>query len=1290
MNTHRNYKTAALTLALGLTMALTVTGRAADWKLAGDAAESSLSADQVTLSLSAGGTVSAAREYPVKAGAAVALSFNYLGGALGPVEPLTVTVRWLTAEGKNIDDDRAPLGFPPLARTWTFTKNDKTAVAVADTVITPDRAAKALVALTLARDLGGRAASGPVKVTVSGFQLKEGEIRSAGLELGDSGPADAGPLSAPPDGVKFPENLVTNGALEEGAETPTGWKIEGDNRGGAAEWVTGGAFSGQRALKVSDRGPFVKSWERQTGDPYVPGGKPGGGWVGSREEVSARWVSEPVPAEPGRVYQAQAFVWLANRANYDRLMPSPIRIQFLDKNGNVLHNTNIHNDLLPDARMVTRDGWVFVITRPNPAPAGTVALRAAVVMHHAAFTTDATTGAVSVIADNRNFYLVDNISVYPLPADTKVTLDNAEQARREALSAGLVPFVPSSPAHRPNTFNVEVKTQHAGGVIVVPRDNGGAAPTITLSAANLLGDPRTAEVTYTLVNIDDKKLGTGTLTLELPPFGAATADLALPPGLPYGPYLLEYVMQFKGEAADGAAGSARFGLVPPRADTLADHARLDYPFSLWMPGMGERVFGTPDEEAFGQFVQTAGAGKTWFGAGGIYVSDILRHGQGGHQQVVDSLAKKIEQGQFLAEHWKKYNVQPLGRFEPSAYVVPEAEWDDMNYIVETYTRELGKVGVNFWRWGTEFTHGGAVELDRDRYPEGQHGVQGQQTYLNWGRQGTLRQYYKEYAAAYAAAKRGNPDCRFGPQSASDVQGNVLKAFFQLCTNKQIDSFGMNTYISAFSIWPPNVYQLTKNGVPDLPIFISEFGAQGTSPIGADHLAREKKQCGGMVTYWTTMLQAFPTLCHVEMWGMSYGDDDGSLTYRGAARPPYYAYAVMTSLLGPGKFTDTYQLPGASVYVRQYSTRPGVVAVVWAKEPDTQVELNVGGDRAELYDLFGNLTPLTADKNCVTVSAGPDPVYVVSANGIKPGTTVELKISHATRERGQYRVSVSVTNKRDEAISGSLELIADGPLKVAGRERAISQLAPGAAVEEVFKVTPIGKELRDKRVTVRARLTVGDKVYQLTAPLNFHAATRGAAPISDAQAPAWDDRELQMAANRADQFANISDANKPWGGPTDISVQAGFRWDDVNLYAMFRVTDDVFCPPEGQWLWHRDIIELLIDTNRTLTLGPNYTMLSLGLLPDGARAQRWDGKLPGGDVPGGKLSVTRQGVLTVYEAAIPWKEIDPAFKPAAGGVISLAWSVDEYDGPGTGRRAMSWFSLAHAKNPSEFGDLLLVE
>lgn len=1267
-------------LSLALAISLPVaSASSADWALSGDATHSSITETGFTLSLPDSGEVAASAEFTVEAYARLNLSFTYAGEGLGAGHPVGLAVRWLDAAGEDVDVERSALGFPPAARIWMFTQNASASdkIAVSDNLTAPERAVKAVVEFRLEKPPGKSSSRGAMSVVVSSFALNPGEGEVRGIEVPDSGPADAGPLSTKPDGHAFVENLVANGALEEGEKSPVGWRIEGDNRNNSAEWISGGAFSGRHAFKLTDRGPYVKSWDRAPGDPFVPGAEPGGNYSEAREEVSARWVSEPVPATPGAAYQAAAFLWYANRSYIDRGMVNPVRIQFLDAKGEVIPPGR-WDDWLPDRRVLTTPGWVFVAGKPVTAPENAASLRTVVALHHAFYDRDQ--GSQRKLPTERGFILVDNIAVFELPEDAD--LENAGRAFAAAAAAEKLPFVPSSPAHRPSNLEVVARTEHPGGLIIVDPDKGAAEASLALDVTNYLGDARNGKAAYEIVDIDENVIAKGEANVTLNPYGQADAAVSLPEDLPYGPYLLRYALTLDGEK-ETTQGVSRFGTMPPRSTSVEERGRMDYPFSLWMHTFRSSI-GTPEEVVLGRLADSAGVGKTWFGAGNTHLEHFVRIQD--PEQRKEAIAEEIRKARENMAAWRKYGVTPMAALQ-GPNLLEESEYPVLAETVAAFVNALKEDGITQWRWGTESMHGRVRELDRATVEDGTVSGQGGSNYLYWGRRGTVRQYWAEYFVAYNAAKEADPNSSFGPQVASDTGGNVLRLFFKLGTAKDLDTFGMNTYISAFSIWPANVRQLEDHGAGDTPLHASEFSADAAAAnTGEGHLAEEKAASHRMVAYWVAVLDSFPTIFHLEQWGLRLGDDDRSLTYQGAIRPQYLAYATMTNVLGAGTFTARHDLPGAMLYVRDRSEQDGAVGVLWSKDRPIQVDIEVDAEKAEVIDLWGNRTELPVTNGVVTVEAGPQLVYVVGGKGMKPAAGVGFEVTHATTEAGKYRVKVNLKNETRDAISGELEFIADGPLRVTERKRTVDALEPGAAREFFFDVEPV-VPMRDERIGIRIRLDIGSRVYESSESLNFHSASR--AELSEGAAlPEWTDEMLTQVANRADQV-HLMNSPKPWGGPEDLSAVGGFQWDDDNLYVKIRVTDDLYYPPEAEvGMWNRDVIEFLVDVNRTLVRADSFTMFSLAEFPEGPQVQRWDGPLPQGDVPGGNVTVEREGTVTTYTASIPWKEIDPDFTPEPGRVIALCWSADDHDGGDTRRRCISWFSHATHKNAAQFGDLLL--
>ncbi len=1209
-------------------------------------------------------------------------SFSFQGEGVSRDFPLQLKIRWRDSAGADVDEENLALGFPLDAREWSFTAKS---AEVAETLTVPARAVAAEVGFRISV---GKTPPKTVVVTVRDFSFAAGELPRKGIEIAASGPDDAGPVAPTPPGLSLPRNLVPNPTFEQGGKVPDGWGLEGDNRNGSASWTLGGAYSGRRALRINDRGPTIKSWERKPGDPIFPGGKPTDNRASAREEISARWVSDPVPAKAGKFYQTTAFYWFAGRGLNPPNLVNPVRLQFLDGEGRVLTpERDLWYDWFVNTDAALLPGWVFVPGQPVQAPEGTSRLRVVVGMVHAFHQGDLKR-AVKNIPGTWEYVLVDNIAAYEVPVEAVPGrgTDKSRTTFRAAAAASLVPHVPSSPSHRPDSLRVEIQTPGPAGLILVPADQRqGMSLDAGLLLQNHLGDPRSGKVNYAALSLDGREVASGEAPFSLGSYGSVRVPASLPSDLPFGPYKLRYHIKIDGEAL-AVEGSSRMGLLPAATSTARERARMDYPFSLWAHSFRHQI-GTPDEEIIGRLAEAAGMGKTWFGAGDIWFGNFLKTDDPAKRE--SQIEEQLTESRRIAETWRKYGVTPMGFFQPPHEVVPPEKYPLLREVIGRFVSGLGRDGIRIWRHGTEFMHGGVRELDRARHETGQVGGQGRADYLYWGRKGTVRQYWQEYFEAHAAAKGANPDCLFGPQVASDIGGNVLRLFFQVGRPDQIDIFGMNTYISAHSLWGPNFREFEKQGLGQIPVFASEYaGGNESDPRAENSPTLEHAASRKMVRQWVDVLSSFPTIFQLEMWGLILADDERSLTYKREIRAPYLAFANMTAQLGAGTFGKPLDVPGVAMYVRQRPLRDTPVAVLWSKGHPLPFELEIEGATATVVDLWGNRTSIAAAAGRVTVPVGEDPVYVTGGGFIRPAAGFGVVIDHSGTAAGRREIAVSITNDRAIPVSGTLELIALGPLRIADRKRDLANLNPGETRTLSFPAEPVAV-MADRRVGIRSRFTVDGKTYDSVANLNFHEARKVVMPqTTDATPGTWADAELTQVANRADQAA--PDA-KAWKGPADLSAKAGFRWNEQNLHARFEVRDDHHVPPDQtKGIWLRDVIELLIDTGRTREPGSHFTMLSLGQFPGGPKVHRWDGPLPQGEISGARITFRRADDVSIYEATIPWKEISPDFQPNAGTVISLAWTLDDNDGEGTGRRNISWFSRANDKNAGEFGDIILVE
>lgn len=168
----------------------------------------------------------------------------------------------------------------------------------------------------------------------------------------------------------------------------------------------------------------------------------------------------------------------------------------------------------------------------------------------------------------------------------------------------------------------------------------------------------------------------------------------------------------------------------------------------------------------------------------------------------------------------------------------------------------------------------------------------------------------------------------------------------------------------------------------------------------------------------------------------------------------------------------------------------------------------------------------------------------------------------------------------------------------------------------------------------------------------------------------------------------------WGGMDDLSAAGFVQWDEKNLYIGVEVTDDNHSQAEEpDNLWQGDSVRIAIDPRADAgSVIAGYHELGFALGDDGTlKSWRWIAPpaVATGDISGQvSFSAVRNGVKTVYEAAIPWEFImgnDTEGPPAHLGFSLL---INENDGNGH-RGFMEYMGgIGSVKDPGLFGIMAL--
>ncbi|RAV06417.1 S-layer homology domain-containing protein [Paenibacillus sp. YN15] len=389
----------------------------------------------------------------------------------------------------------------------------------------------------------------------------------------------------------------------------------------------------------------------------------------------------------------------------------------------------------------------------------------------------------------------------------------------------------------------------------------------------------------------------------------------------------------------------------------------------------------------------------------------------------------------------------------------------------------------------------------------------------------------------------------------------------------------------------------------------------------------------------------------------------------------------------------------TVHVERYglgTENPGRLDPVLPEGWQTEGELGFGPGNAPV--VLTLRIPLNAEEKQYEI-----PVQVVAGTEVAASLKLTVNVLETVRvtiaaepvasgDWAQWNAAVYLENRTpDMVLSGSVS-VRDAVYLTMGEAlpQTFGGLQPGAQTKLVF---PISELPERSRASVAFAVQL-DNGYTKTVqrPFNILAAVfDGAAPVADGiLSPGEWAGAMPISVNRADQIKNIIG----WGGAEDLSGTGYVKWDRGHLYLAMDVQDNLHMQngTDGD-IWQGDSLQFAIDTGRVNGAGSaQNNEFGMALGPNGVTVWRWmsgNGK-PAGELETVRAAVYRSGTHTVYELALPWKEVLPENQtPQAGGVLGFSLLINENDG--SGRRGwMEYMSgIGSSKNTQLFGDLLLM-
>ncbi|EFM12564.1 Carboxylesterase type B [Paenibacillus curdlanolyticus YK9] len=288
---------------------------------------------------------------------------------------------------------------------------------------------------------------------------------------------------------------------------------------------------------------------------------------------------------------------------------------------------------------------------------------------------------------------------------------------------------------------------------------------------------------------------------------------------------------------------------------------------------------------------------------------------------------------------------------------------------------------------------------------------------------------------------------------------------------------------------------------------------------------------------------------------------------------------------------------------------------------------------------------------------------------------------------KLKTRLLVTNRSIKPISGELQVDYVKANHSAGTfKAAIEPIEPGK------DATVLIPDVTNDKRTVQIRNAAGELIQQTEEVFHTVLMRKPKQPIQvDGHLTEWTEGATEADQGRFD----IADVKLPdWKGETDLSAVGYSSWDQDNLYLAVQVTDDRHSQTEaGFGIWSGDSVQLAIGIADADGGAPDAYHEFGVAMNDQGQASKWRWLAPNGFNGEDRMelneAISREGQSTVYELAIPWKELltdTSLVKP--GMKLKLSMLVNDNDG--TGRRGWLEYNsgIGTAKDINAFGDAFL--
>lgn len=427
------------------------------------------------------------------------------------------------------------------------------------------------------------------------------------------------------------------------------------------------------------------------------------------------------------------------------------------------------------------------------------------------------------------------------------------------------------------------------------------------------------------------------------------------------------------------------------------------------------------------------------------------------------------------------------------------------------------------------------------------------------------------------------------------------------------------------------------------------------------------------------------------------DEKGEETF--IPRPAAVAFATAARELA---FVSDPQevLIGNEVYSYLFTRENGEqVIAVWCTEKPVGLRI-VLPCRAVLTDMMGNRRNLEQGKANLKLTGSPQFLSLNCRRSNAAGMLARAEIPELELIRG-YGRRISPDTAQIQILSLAPEVLR-GRLKTADGKAVEVTLAPRKVTEVNM---PVGTEERDSS----AELTVsGGGKFRIPLDLSFLAAAKlNGTPVFDGSG-GWFSTLKPVCLKSPDDIypksALVPELNLLQFDGRDISAALYFAWTPQYLCIAAKVNDRKHIQRRrAAEIWMEDAFQFVISprhnarpkslrsSSEKAAFSASEYNFGLALTDRGPELYRWSG----GGKPAASCSwpvnVTRKGTVTLYEAAIPWKEV--GIVPGEGLGIRFGAILMDNNRP-EDRQAKYWLALnegvAGTQDASQLKTLILKE